>query len=154
MDKQERINYIDRISLTGPGGRDKIKKILRDLAENGGGGGGGGGDTPTTLSKYYYYGGSEVAIPIEENTGTAMSGKSTTNYSVKSDVPCFSKYFYIGIPQYFNLQKVMTENNENITDLFLMKGLYLQNSESYKLYEFHLSSDVPLNVNITITVVE
>ena len=76
MDKGDLIKYIDRINLTGPGGRDKIKKILREIAEKGGGGGGGGGggdDEDTLLSMYYYYGGSNIAIPVDSNTGRVMS---------------------------------------------------------------------------------
>ena len=155
MDKQDWIKYIDRINLTGPGGRDKIKKILREIAEKGGGGGGGGGgDDAPTLSKPYYFGGSNVAIPVDSNTGRIMSGLSNSDKSVVSDVPCFTKYYYIGIPVSFTLQKVLTENNENITELFISKGAYLQGSDSYVLYEFHLNSDEPLNVYMSITVVE
>lgn len=37
MDKKELQNLIDRISLTGPGGINKIKKVLKELSQSGGG---------------------------------------------------------------------------------------------------------------------
>ena len=46
MDKKELQNLIDRISLTGPGGVDKIKKVLKEISQSdnreGNGGSGGG----------------------------------------------------------------------------------------------------------------
>lgn len=155
MTKQELIDYIDKISLTGPGGRQKIKKVLRGLTINGGGGGGGGGgeDIPT-LSKFVYYGGKDAPIPVDSQTSTIMSRMPSSNKGVIENVPCYSKYYYIGIPTRFSLTRVMTENSENITGLFSQKGVYAQDGTSYMLYEFHLSSDMPLNVDITITVTE
>lgn len=46
MDKKELNDLIDKVALTGPGGVDKIKKILKELVnENGGSSGGGSGCT-------------------------------------------------------------------------------------------------------------
>lgn len=167
MDKQDLIKYIDRINLTGPGGRDKIKKILMDFAINGaggggddGGGGGGGGDdptptpTPSGLGKYVYYGGANAEIPINSSTSSIIGSFSKSKNSVISNVPSYTKYYYISLPISYHLSRVVTENNENITELFTAKGAYTQESDSYILYEFHLSSDMPMNVNITITVTE
>lgn len=156
MDKQDLIKYIDRINLTGPGGRDKIKKILLDFAINGSGGGGGGDDptppTPSGLGKYVYYGGSNAEVPIDGNTENVIGSFGKSKNRTISNVPCYTKYYYIALPIAYQLQKVVTENNENITSMFSVKGAYSQDGESYILYEFHLSSDMPLNVNITITV--
>ena len=160
MDKQDLIKYIDRINLTGPGGRDKIKKILMDFAINGAGGGGdggGGGDdptppTPSGLGKYVYYGGSNTEVPIDGNTENVIGSFGKSKNRTISNVPCYTKYYYISIPIAYRIQKVVTENNENITSMFSVKGAYNQDGESYILHEFHLSSDMPLNVNITITI--
>ena len=154
MDKQDLIKYIDRINLTGPGGRDKIKKILMDFAINGAGGGGGGGGDDDTLDKYVFYGGSESSIPVDGSTSGIVGAFDKSNKSTTSGIPCYTKYYYISIPITYHLQKVITENAENITGLFTAKGAYLQNGDSYVLYEFHLVSDMPLNVSITITVTE
>ena len=160
MDKKDLIKYIDRINLTGPGGRDKIKKILMDFAINGGGGGGGGGGddptppTPSGLGKYVYYGGSNTEVPINSSTANVIGSFGKSKSSTISNVPCYTKYYYISLPMSYQLRKVVTENNENITDMFVTKGAYSQDGDSYILYEFHLSSDMPLNVNITITVAE
>jgi hypothetical protein len=43
MDKKELNDLIDRVVLTGPGGVDKIKKILKELANDSGSGSGSGG---------------------------------------------------------------------------------------------------------------
>ena len=163
MDKKGLIKYIDRINLTGPGGRDKIKKILLDFAINGAGGGGddggGGGDdptppTPSGLGKFIYYGGSDTEISIDSSTETIIGNFNRSKSSVISNVPNYSKYYYISIPISYQLIRVVTENNENITSMFETNGAYSQGGESYILREFHLSSDMPLNVNITITVTE
>lgn len=158
MDKRDLIKYIDRINLTGPGGRDKIKKILLDFAINGaGGGGGGGGDdptppTPSGLGKYVYYGGSDTEVLIDGNTESIVGNFSKSKNRTISNIPCYNKYYYISIPTAYQLQRVVTENNENITSMFSVKGTYSQDGESYVLREFHLSSDMPLNVNVTITI--
>lgn len=39
MDKQELLKYLDRIPLTGPGGMDKLKKVILEIIEGGGGSG-------------------------------------------------------------------------------------------------------------------
>lgn len=38
MDREDLIKYIDRISLTGPGGMDKLKRALLEIIESGGAG--------------------------------------------------------------------------------------------------------------------
>jgi hypothetical protein len=133
-----------------------------DFAINGSGGGGGddgggGGDdptppTPSGLGKYVYYGGSNTAIPINASTSSVIGSFGKSKNSTISNVPCYTKYYYVSLPMAYQLQRVMTENNENITEFFVTKGAYTQDGETYILYEFHLSSDIPLNVNITITI--
>ena len=154
MDKQDLIKYIDRINLTGPGGRDKIKKILMEFAVNGGGGGGGGGDDNPTLGRYVYYGGTENVLPINGSTSNIVNTFNKTTKSITKDVSCTTKYYYISIPIAYTLKSVVTENAEVITGFFNNKGTYLQNGDYYNLYEFHLSSNIPLNTDITITVIE
>lgn len=161
MDKKDLIKYIDRINLTGPGGRDKIKKILMDFAVNGSGGGGGGdgggGDDDDTqlLSKFVYYGERDAEISVNSGTGSVVfNNLSRTHNSVIRNVPCYSKYYYVSIPVGFTLKRVVTENAEDIKNLFTAKGRYSQSGDSYTLYEFHLTSDIPLNVALTITIVE
>ena len=39
MNKQELLKYLDRIPLTGPGGMDKLKKVILEIIEGGGGSG-------------------------------------------------------------------------------------------------------------------
>ena len=155
MDKKELIKYIEQINLTGPGGRDKIKKVLIELATNWGEGGGGDDPTPPTpsgLDKYVYYGGSDTEVPIDSNTENVIGSLGKSKNRTISNVPCYTKYYYISLPLAYQLQKVVTENNENITNMFSVKGAYSQDGDSYILREFHLSSDMPLDVNITITI--
>lgn len=112
--------------------------------------GGGSGPAIVQLEKLVYYGGSNTNISL----GTSLSNLFNSDESPITDVLCDTKYYYISIPVNDTLEKVITENNENITDLFILKGQYQQDGESYNLYEFHLSSDVPLNANINITISE
>jgi hypothetical protein len=114
------------------------------------GGHGGSGPAIVELSETVYYGGSNTAL----TTSSDLSGFSNSDESPITDVSCNTKYFYISIPSTFGLEKVITENNENITDLFISRGQYQQNGISYTLYEFHLSSDIPLDANINITISE
>lgn len=54
MDKKELNDLIDRIGLTGPGGVDKIKKILKELANGSSSDGGGTSDSDIQIVELTY----------------------------------------------------------------------------------------------------
>ena len=118
------------------------------------GGGGGGIPINPVTEKAIYYGGSPSEIEINGSTSNIINTLNEVFMQNITEVYCNFKYYYIAMPVTYTLSKVITENNEVITDLFILKGNYLQDNESYKLYEFHLSSDIPLNTNINITISE
>ena len=118
------------------------------------GGGGGGGNIP--LEHAYFYGGKDDKIVIDSDIETKVKSLATSSVRVNNNVPCNKKYFYLAVFSENNLIKVITENNENITSNFELDqntfNITLSGQTlTYKLYEFHLNSDIPLNANLNIT---
>lgn len=139
------------------GGHMYVTGIHLDGVE---GGSGGGGDTPTPpptptpteLDFPVYYGGQSTELPINSETGSVVShwGKST-QYTT-TGINCNEKWYYIALHVNYSIVSIVTDNTEPVTSLFELKGRYNQEGKSYNLYEFHLSSDMPLDVNLTLVV--
>lgn len=126
---------------------------LTAMSLAGAGGGGGGGDvTPSGLEKSAFFGGTDTELIIAPGISDTIFGFASTKRNTTSGVPCNRPYFYIAVPSSYSLRRAVTENMETITGLFSLKGTYLQGEDEYKLYEFHLSSNMPLNADITITI--
>lgn len=73
MDKKELNDLIDRVALTGPGGVNKVKKILKELA-NGSGGSGSGCDCPGAMFVHGTIQEGNEAILFVPNSGEPSSG--------------------------------------------------------------------------------
>lgn len=121
----------------------------------------GGGVSPepvVTLEHPCYYSGLDNKLYVDEDVANVVQSMTHSNNSTVRNVPCDKKYFYIAIAAGNTLYRVITENNENITGDFTLDtstfSLVIDGvSVLYKLYEFHLSSDIPLNAGINITIV-
>ena len=124
---------------------------------------GGGGDTPTPtptpptptpteLDYPIYYGGQSTELPIDSSTANVIrQWDSTTSYTT-SGIYCGEIWYYLAIHTSYSIVSIITDNTEPITSMFELKGRYVQDGKSYNLYEFHLSSDMPLDVNFTLVV--
>lgn len=100
-----------------------------------------------TLDNSIYYTGSNVAL----NNFSNYSTFTDSNKSIIKNVYLGNIYYYLLIPQSYNI-KIITENNEDITEMFVSKTNMTISSISYRVLEFHLSSDLPLDTNVTINI--
>lgn len=128
---------------------------VRNTGGGSGGSGGGGSDTPVEPSVLEYpllYGGTSTAVPVNDSATSIISGFSRSYKYITKNVPCNTKYYYLAIPGDYSLTSVITDNMENVTSMFERKGGIAYAGIVYNLHEFHLSSDIPLDVNITITI--
>lgn len=105
------------------------------------------------LSVPVYYGGQASELSVDE-AGSVISGWNHSDTLKTEEIWCGSVWFYIAVPAMCSVKSIISENNERLDDLFVNKGIILIDSKSYNLYEFHLSSDMPLDVNITLTLVK
>lgn len=101
-----------------------------------------------TLENNIYYKGSDTQLSNFSNYNTFTS----SNKSIIKDVYIGNIYYYLLIPQDYTL-KIITENNEDITDKFnLINTTITISGVIYNIYEFHLSSNLPLDTNVTINI--
>lgn len=101
-----------------------------------------------TLENSIYYKGSNTRLSNFSNYSTFTS----SNKSIIKDVYIGNIYYYLLIPQDYSI-KIITENNEDITDKFnLINTTITINRIIYNIYEFHLSSNLPLDTNVTINI--
>ena len=100
-----------------------------------------------TLENSIYYTGSNTKLNNFSNYNTF----TTSNKSIIKDVYIGNIYYYLLIPQDYSI-KIITENNEDITEMFISKTNMIISNISYRILEFHLSSDLPLNTNVTINI--
>lgn len=100
-----------------------------------------------TLDNSIYYTGSN----IELNNFSNYSTFTDSNKSIIKNVYLGNIYYYLLIPQSYNI-KIITENNEDITEMFVSKTNITISNISYRVLEFHLSSNLPLDTNVTINI--
>ena len=103
---------------------------------------------PETLDYPAYYGASLYEIlpelaPVEIKT---LQSSQSMTVSCTTEHP----YVYVALSDQYDIDKILTDNNENITDEFISTGVFSLDSITYNLYEFHLSSGLSLDVNINI----
>lgn len=124
---------------------DLLKSNVAWLAKYGGG---GGGNTPIEeLSTVYYYGSLDNKLINSEILTLLNKSKEITN-----NITLDKSYYYIVLYENYILTKVLTSNNENITDGFKhIDNISLEN-KNYKIYEFHLNSGIALDVDATISI--
>lgn len=101
-----------------------------------------------TLENSIYYKGSNTQLSNFSNYSTFTS----SNKSIIKDIYIGNIYYYLLIPQDYSI-KIITENNEDITDKFnIINTTITINRIIYNIYEFYLSSNLPLDTNITINI--
>lgn len=100
-----------------------------------------------TLDNSIYYTGSDVEL----NSFSNYSTFTNSNKSIIKNVYLGNIYYYLLIPQSYNI-KIITENNEDITEMFISKTNMTISNISYRVLEFHLSSNLPLDTNVTINI--
>lgn len=125
---------------------DKRIKEINEKLENGDfvPGGGSGGTIARRLDKSIYYLLSNSSL---NNIPSNWETFTSSNISI-TEVLLNTVYFYVAIPTDYTM-KIVTENNEDITDNFNPKGT----SAEYKLFEFCLNSGLALDVNVTINII-
>lgn len=111
-----------------------------------------GGGEVTKLDYPIYYGGQSTELAITSSTEETVNHWNTTDKSTTSGINCNEIWYYLSIYTKYSIVSIITENTEPITSLFILKGQYLQNGNTYNLYEFHLSSDMPLDAKFTLKV--
>lgn len=141
------------------GGNMYVTGIKFGEVENGGSGGGGGDQpeptptpTPSDLAFPIYYGGQDTELHINSQTESVVREWDSTSKYTTSGIYCGEVWYYLAIHVNYSIVSIITENTEPITSMFELKGRYTQDGRSYNLYEFHLSSDMPLDVNFTLVV--
>lgn len=100
-----------------------------------------------TLDNSIYYTGSDVEL----NSFSNYSTFTDSNKSIIKNVYLGNIYYYLLIPQSYNI-KIITENNEDITEMFVSKTNMTISNISYRVLQFHLSSNLPLDTNVTINI--
>ena len=100
-----------------------------------------------TLEDDIYYTGSNTILNSFSNYNTFTN----SNKSIIKNVYLGNIYYYLLIPQSYNI-KIITENNEDITEMFISKTNMTISNISYRVLEFHLSSNLPLDTNVTINI--
>lgn len=100
-----------------------------------------------TLDNSIYYTGSNVEL----NSFSNYSTFTNSNKSIIKNVYLGNTYYYLLIPQSYTI-KIITENNEDITEMFVSKTNMTISNISYRVLEFHLSSNLPLDTNVTINI--
>ena len=114
----------------------------------------GPGPTPSLLDHDVFYGSTDERITIE-NAPIKISSLNQT-FSSTCICPSNKQYVYISIYEDYNFVSAETDNHEIIRPDFVQVGgpgtTFTYNNLSYKLYEFTLSSTLPLDVNINITI--
>lgn len=133
-----------------------IKGNISWLASYGGGGGGSSEDPITKLTYEVFYGGSDHRIIVDSDIEEKLLNLNSSKYIHLDNINCDNSYFYIAVCEDNFLVKVLTEFNEDITDRFVLNPSTFDINTSfgiktYKLYEFHLESNLPLNARINIT---
>lgn len=108
---------------------------------------GGGGDIPVIKPIKLYYGGSNDRELDVETEYTSFG--HTTNSSVSNRT--LLKYYYVLVRGNSNI-RVVTNNNEPITDWFINDGTMTIDNTSYKIFKFHLDTDLTYNLTINITI--
>lgn len=134
---------------------EAFRKIEQYILEHPTGGGGeeeeesqGGGDTPPVVKpiKLYYGGSNDRELDVETEY---TSFGHTTNSSVSNRT--LLKYYYVLVRGNSNI-RVVTNNNEPITDWFINDGTMTIDNTSYKIFKFHLDTDLTYNLTINITI--
>lgn len=100
-----------------------------------------------TLDNSIYYTGSNVEL----NSFSNYSTFTNSNKSIIKNVYLGNIYYYLLIPQSYTI-KIITENNEDITEMFVSKTNMTISNINYRILEFHLSSNLPLDTNVTINI--
>lgn len=144
-------NVLDNELITSAALNDlnkKIKEINKKL-ENGDfvPGGGSGGTIARRLDNPIYY-------SVSDDNLNEIPQDNSSNVSI-TNVYVDKEYFYVAIPSDYEM-KVITENNENITNtnnFNIPKSTFNLNNIEYKLFEFHLDSGLALDVNVTINII-
>lgn len=141
-------NVLDNELITSAALNDlnkKIKEINKKL-ENGDfvPGGGSGGTIARRLDNPIYY-------SVSDDNLNEIPQDNSSNVSI-TNVYVDKEYFYVAIPSDYEM-KVITENNENITNNFDDPININLNNMEYKLFKFHLDSGLALDVNVTINII-
>lgn len=110
----------------------------------------GPGPEPTLLDHDVFYG----SVASQITLANAASSMSSLNQTFSSTCTCPSdkQYVYIAIYNDYTFVSAVTENNEDVRSDFSLIGTFTYSSLTYKLYEFTLSSTLPLDVDINITI--
>ena len=103
---------------------------------------------PVTLYYPAYYGSVENEIPIE-SAPTYMEQLYNSN-SIEVRCPSDNPYVYVALYEEYKLSSAITLNNEDMLEDFENVGMFEFNNVNYKLYKFHLSSGLSLDVDINI----
>jgi len=104
---------------------------------------------PVVLENPAYYGATNDEILISSAALNVLGLTRTT--SLSNVCPSNKPYVYIALYEGYRFIKAITINNEDILSEFVDKGSFVLNDLNYKLYEFHLSSGLSLDVNINIS---
>lgn len=108
--------------------------------------------TPSQLDFPVYFGGQSTELPLDHNTSSVVKKWSSSMTYTTSGINCNEIWYYIALHANYQIVSIITDNTEPITSLFELKGRYNQEGKTYNLYEFHLSSDLPLDVKMTLVV--
>lgn len=108
--------------------------------------------TPTQLDFPVYFGGQNTELPLDSYTSSVVGGWNKSSSYTTTGIDCNQIWYYIALHANYEIVSIITDNTEPIKDLFELKGRYNQDGKTYNLYEFHLSSDLPLDVKMTLVV--
>lgn len=104
-----------------------------------------------TLEYPMYYGSIQGNIAIRDASVLVPSYLTPTSL-MSTTCESNNAYVYIALYDEYNISSIVTANSENILSEFNNTGVFVLDNKIYKLYEFHLSSGLPLDVNINIQI--
>ena len=104
-----------------------------------------------TLEYPMYYGSTQGNITIRDASVLVPSSLTSTS-SMSITCNTNNAYVYIALYDEYNISSIVTANSESILSEFINMGVFMLDNKIYKLYEFHLSSGLPLDVNINIQI--